>query len=103
MYARVTTYRGTVEDFDWAKALLEAQLKERTRQLVGCSGVLLMIDRSSGESLSITLWDDEEAMARSRPDGQDLRQRAAWFSGATVADVAEYEVPFAEIRRPAEG
>jgi hypothetical protein len=97
MYARVTTYEGKVDDFAWARAVFEAQVQEKVRRLVGCSGVLLMMDPDSGESLSITLWDDDRSMIESREDAAQIRSAAASFSGATVSDVAEYEVALAEI------
>jgi hypothetical protein len=97
MFARVTTYEGKVEDFAWAKAVLKAQVQERVCHLVGCAGVLLMMDRSTGQSLSITLWNDEGSMLESRRDATHIRMAAASFSDAAVADVSEYEVTFADI------
>jgi hypothetical protein len=97
MYARVTTYDGRPEDFTWAKDVFMAQVGEKVLQMDGCTGVLLMMDHSTGRSLSITLWESETSVASSRADAARLRKDAASFSGSQVTDVTEYTVALAEL------
>jgi len=56
-----------------------------------------MVDRSTGQSLSITLWDSEEELANSREDANRVRSQAAGTLGSKVADVTEYEVGMWEL------
>ena len=97
MYARVTTYQGRLEDFAWAKDVFVAQMGEKILQMSGCAGILLMIDRTSGQSLSLTLWNDESSLADSRLDASQFRVDAASFSDSIVTDVTEYEVALARV------
>lgn len=97
MYARVTTYEGTLEGFAWAKDVFEDQVKARVRQMPGNQGVFLLIDQATGRSLSITLWEDADSMATSRRHAERVRADAAFFANATVSDVSEYDVAFNEM------
>ena len=63
----------------------------------GSLGLLSLIDRDAGQSLSITLWDTEEAMVNSREAATQLRSQAATSTGSTIVNVAEYEVGFADL------
>jgi heme-degrading monooxygenase HmoA len=97
VYARVTTFEGTLEGFAWAKDVFEDQVKTRVRQMPGNQGVLLLIDQSTGRSLSITLWEDADSMTTSRREAERVRTDAAFFANATVSDVSEYDIVFSEM------
>ena len=53
----------------------------------GSLGLLSLIDRDTGQSLSITLWDTEEAMVNSREAANQLRSQAATSTGSTIVNV----------------
>jgi hypothetical protein len=97
MYARVTTYEGGVEDYDQGLDKLRSDIVPQLHDVPGYKGILTMLDRSTGESLSITLWDDEDTLTRSQKDANRIRSQAADTTGSTVTDVTEYEVGVAEL------
>ncbi len=97
MYARVSTYEGSVEDYEQGLDRLKSDLVPKVRDMSGCKGLLFMVDRSAGRSLSITLWDSEDALANTREDAKRVREEAARTTGATITDVTEYEVGIAEL------
>ena len=97
MYARVTTYQGTAEDYDRGIDKMRSDIAPQVQAMPGCKGILSLVDRGSGRSLSITLWEDQDAMASTREDANRVRSDAASASGSTVTDVTEYEVGLAEL------
>ncbi len=98
MYARITTYEGTNEDYDSGLETIKSQLMPKVRQLQGYKGLLSLVDRGTGKSLTIALYDSEDAMSSAAKAAEGLRKEAASSSGSSVANVAEYEVGIAELQ-----
>lgn len=92
MFARVTTIQGSAEDIEVGIAQYREALSQ-FRQIDGNKGAFLFVDRSSGQAIGTTLWDSEQAIADSREQATQLRQRAVDEAGAEVQSVEEYEVP----------
>lgn len=88
MFARVSTYTGEpdelVRGFESATADLQ--------QIDGFSQAYFCIDRASGKGLTITVWDDEQALEASADRARQLRAQATEPSGATIDSVQHYEV-----------
>ncbi len=97
MYARVSTYEGSAEDYDRGLEKIRSDIVPQVNDMPGCKGILSMVDRSTGQSLSITLWDSEDAMASTREHANRARSEAAASTGSTITNVAEYEVGVAEL------
>lgn len=97
MYARVSTYEGSVEDYDASLEKMQSDIAPQVRQMPGSAGLLSMIDRGTGRGLSITLWDSEEAMVASRDAANQVRSKAASAMGSRIVDVTEYEVGFSDL------
>ena len=97
MYARVSTYAGTPEDFYRGVEKVRSALRPRIREVPGYKGAISLIDRSTGKSLAITLWDSEEALHASRQPVHQMRSDATAMSPADVLSVEEYEVAVADL------
>lgn len=97
MYARVSTYEGSTEDYDASVDKMKSDIAPQVRAMAGSAGLLSMIDRNTGQSLSITLWDSEDAMVSSREAANQVRSQAATSTGSTIINVAEYEVGVADL------
>jgi heme-degrading monooxygenase HmoA len=52
----------------------------------------ILVDRESGNALSLTLWESRDAMEASEQQADSSRQDAARSSGGSVAKVERYEV-----------
>ena len=50
------------------------------------------VDETAGRGVGVTLWETEEAMANSREQAEQLRQRAAEQAQGEIESVVEYEV-----------
>lgn len=92
MFARVSTYRGDPAQIDTGLARVREDIIPRVQQLDGFKGLQYLVDRESGKSLSITLWETEEALHASEEAANRLRSESAEASSATVEDVERYEV-----------
>jgi heme-degrading monooxygenase HmoA len=88
VYARATTYRGSPEDVQEAIVHYQEGIPS-IREISGNRGAFLLVDRSAGKGVGVTLWESEEAMRASRKRADELRQQAQESTGESVD---EYEV-----------
>ena len=59
MYARVTTIQISPYRLDEAIGVLKKQVVPTIQQQNGFKGYLMFVDRSTGKSVNVTLWDEE--------------------------------------------
>jgi heme-degrading monooxygenase HmoA len=90
MHARLTKYaipEDRVDDFIQA---FEGRVSEpeETRP----SDAYLLIDRGAGKAVSISLWENKQAMTSGAEAGAGSRQRLLDASGASVSSASEFEV-----------
>jgi hypothetical protein len=94
MHARVSTYTFRTEAIDdnidrFRAALQATGLEEMTE------GVLL-VDRATGKAITITFWEDEDALTRTRQAADAARGGAVGPAGGSIDSVEEYEVALKE-------
>ena len=90
MYARATTLRASPEDVQEQIDHYQEGIQS-VREISGNRGAFLLVDRSAGKGLGVTLWESEEAMHASRRRADELRQQAQEPRGE-IDSVDEYEV-----------
>ncbi|MBE1561202.1 hypothetical protein [Nonomuraea africana] len=87
----MSTYTGPADRIDDA-----IRGFERSRELVtGMDGIVhayMLVDRSSGKVMTISLWRDERALQSSADRAAKVREEAAAAVGGTVESVESYEV-----------
>lgn len=100
MFARVSTYQGPTDPDQIEEGLryVRENILPQVQQMSGFQGVVGLLDRQSGKSLSITLWESEEAMRQSEEEANRVRRESAEAAGETVEDVERYEVTFYEVQ-----
>lgn len=59
MYARVTTIQISPYRLDEAIGVLREQVVPAIQQQNGFKGYLMLVDRGTGNSINITLWEEE--------------------------------------------
>lgn len=98
MYARHVTVHGSPDRIDEAIESVRNRVLPVLQNCPGFKGQLLLIERTRGEAIGISLWDTEENMKASEDKVAAARQETAdkVGSGATP-DVALYELPIFEI------
>jgi heme-degrading monooxygenase HmoA len=67
------------------------------RKMDGYRGVFSLLDRHSGKALSVTLWEDEDAMMASEDAAHQTRAQAADIANELIEGVERFEVTFWEI------
>ena len=92
MFARVTTQHGSPDKLDAALQVVNEQVVPAAKRLSGFERMLVLVDRASGKTLAVTLWDSEEAMQASEDAAGSMRSSAAEASGADDVGVERFEV-----------
>lgn len=68
-------------------------------EMPGCVGALYLVDRSSGRSISETIWKDAGALAGSRSAAAAERVQEAESAGCVIRAVGEYTLVFSSARK----
>jgi heme-degrading monooxygenase HmoA len=100
-YARVSTIQGSPDRVDEGIGKITDEVLPQLREVAGFQGIISLVDRDTGASRTITLWETEDAMRASEEAANRLREKAASDLGATGApQVERYEVAIAEMAAP---
>ncbi|MGB2954236.1 MAG: hypothetical protein WBB74_12720 [Gaiellaceae bacterium] len=94
--ARLSTLESAPERIIEGARYVEEEIVPRVRELEGNKGMVSLIDRKSGRTKVITLWESSEALRASEQSADQLRQRAAEGASARIVGVKRYEVGVAE-------
>jgi hypothetical protein len=63
----------------------------------GAKGIYYLFGKDN-KSLSITLWDDEDALAGSQPVADRIRSESSAEQHMEIAGVEEFEVPTRQLK-----
>lgn len=97
MFARVSTFQETPEGI--AESLeRNSEVVEKADAISGFKGLYYLVDRSSGKSVAITLWDTQDAMHRSEEAANQIREDESAATGGEIVSVERFEVAAAELR-----
>jgi heme-degrading monooxygenase HmoA len=69
-------------------------------QLPGFASASLLVDRMGGRAVSTVVYDSAAAMAKTRPQANQIRTRVADATGAYVIEIAEFELAVSHLRVP---
>ena len=72
----------------------------RLEELDGFCSASMLINRETGRGVGTVIFDGREQLEGSRDSAAKIRERATSEMGATVRDVAEFEVAFAHLHVP---
>jgi len=73
MYARVTTTQFSPYRLDEAISIIRDHTVPAAQKQTGFKGYLLLIDRSTGKGITITLWEGEEDRQITGPESNYYR------------------------------
>jgi quinol monooxygenase YgiN len=91
VYARSTTIQAQPSSIDAGIAHVRDEVMPALREVEGCVGVSLLVDRQSGRCIATSSWESEEAMRGSGERVTPIRDRAAEMFGGT-ANIEEWEI-----------
>ncbi len=103
MHARSTTYRGDPSAIDDGIAYVRDKVLPAVRQMDGCIGLSMLVDRHSGRCVVTTSWDDADAMHRSAEAVQPLRETTIRTVSGTdnETEVVEWSIDVLHRKRTA--
>lgn len=91
MYARSSTIEAQPSSIDAGIAHLRDVVMPALREIDGCVGLSLLVDRQSGRCIATSSWETEQAMRASAEQIRPVRDRAAEaFGGSPTVD--EWEI-----------
>lgn len=92
MYARSTTIIADPSTVDGGIALVRDEVWPVIREMDGCLGLSMLVDREAGRTITTTSWQSEEALRGSAGAVLPLRERAVHLMGANPPVVEEREI-----------
>jgi len=99
MIARLSTYDGPADRLADLVGGMEKN-RDALRGMDGFVGAYMLVDRSNGTALTVTLWESEAAEAASAAEAARWRRDAADAAAHGIADVHVYEVAV-QVKAPA--
>ena len=90
MFARVSRYRSD-QDTGGLLAGFQASIGP-LQQVEGFSHAYFLVDRETGNAVTLTIWESDSAMSASEPGGAERRRERAEAGHASVESVDNYEV-----------
>lgn len=92
MYARSTTVTAPADAVDLNIVRIRDEVFPRLREIDGCIGMSMLVDRATGDCIMTTSWRDDLAMRDSARQVDTLRTEAARSMGGEIVSVQEWEV-----------
>jgi heme-degrading monooxygenase HmoA len=101
LYARMTTIHSPAERMDAGIDKVKDEVLSAMREIPGFKGIIGLVDRNANTGITISLWEDEQAMEEGEVEGARLRDEAAKAMKAeTEPMVNRYEVVLIEMKTP---
>lgn len=97
MRARIIIVDVPEAAFDAAEQAATHVLVPAAREESGYRGYIALLDRTTGRSMSVTLWEDDETEVASDAAARDRREQGVKALGATVVAVEKYDVVHSEL------
>ena len=92
VFARVSEWSVPPEQQDEALRAADEKIGPALSKQPGYLGDLLLGDRHSGKMLTLTLWEDEQAMLATDEASHWFRSYGAWQTGGEAESTVHYEV-----------
>ena len=93
MYARTSTWTGSLEALErWAEQV-ETGVRPFVQGLAGNAGAFFLVERAAQKALTLTLWESEDAAKASDEAAEQSRARTMATTGVELVERGRYEVP----------
>jgi heme-degrading monooxygenase HmoA len=101
LYARMTTIHSPAERMDEGIERVKDQVLAQMKEIPGFKGIIGLVDRNANTGVTLSLWENEQAMQQGEEEGARLRDEAAKAMKAeTEPMVNRYEVVLIEVEAP---
>jgi hypothetical protein len=92
MYARTSSWKGSPDALETWATHVAAHVAPFVAGLPGTAGCVFLIDRASGEALTLTLWDSADAAEASDRNAEQSRASTVAATGVELVGRGRYEV-----------
>jgi hypothetical protein len=99
--ARVSSLEGSPEGIDDGLVFIKDQILPAVGDISGWRGIITLVDRVTGRTKTITLWDSAESLQASEDRADELRSEAAAAMNESVTGVDRYDVGLIKALAPA--
>lgn len=97
MFARLTQVQGDPDKVEAGIQSFKDQVLPIAKSVDGFKGATLLVDRSSGKAIGISVWETEEARENADAALREAREKTVREVGsATVPELELYEVAVIE-------
>jgi heme-degrading monooxygenase HmoA len=93
MYARTSTWTGSLEALERWVAQVETGVRPFVQGLAGNAGAFFLVERAAQKALTLTLWESEDAAKASDEAAEQSRARTMATTGVELVERGRYEVP----------
>ena len=100
MFSRVVRLKGDANRTDEALRLWKESILPVIQKQKGYAGVSMLTNRKTGDGLSVSYWETEQAMKESRPNIRPGAEQTMATIGRTIVDENECEVAVMERFQP---
>jgi hypothetical protein len=98
MYARVTVVEGSPDRVDSGIKSYNESVLPVVQGASGYKGSMLLVDRSSGKGIGLSLWETEDDLRAIDAKVAEARKATIEEMGGSVPPVDEYEVAVSDLR-----
>ena len=99
--ARVMRFKARLDGMTKVEEVVEGIIP-RIRALDGCDGALFFVDRLTGRSMIVSLWDSNEAIENSEHAAGHLRRELIEQAHEQIMSIERYEIASGTAQIPAE-
>lgn len=93
--ARVMRFKAPLDGLAKVEEVINGIIP-RIRVLDGCDGFLFLVDRLTGRSMAVSLWDSDEAMQGSENAAGHLRKELIEQGHQQLISIEKYEIAVAQ-------
>jgi quinol monooxygenase YgiN len=97
VFARVSTFQGDPKETDNSVQTVWNEIVPKIPKFKGCMGFYYLVDRNSGKSIGITLWETREALDESKRAADENRNQTADKAGGEIISVEQFEIAISEL------
>jgi len=98
--ARVSVLEGASDSIDEGIRFIQQHIVPAASDISGWRGIIGLVDRGNGRSLTITLWDSDESLVASETWADQARSEAAAAMAESITAVNRYEVALDRVLAP---
>ncbi len=92
MWARVSRLQQPKDRIDEDVRETKKVVTELAKRIPAFTGTYYLVDRERGQTMAVTLWEDEQSMRASEEEAARIREELTARVGGTIVAVEHYEV-----------